>query len=72
MVNRGGYAFNGSSVKPIAGPPSDRILLRLGPGEQAEVLVLTTPSTATRRRLLRFARTLIENPSALALGDSTR
>jgi len=64
MVRKEGY---GEGAQHVKGAPCDRLLVRLGPGERAEILVLTTPTSATRRRLQRFARLLIENPSAVPL-----
>jgi hypothetical protein len=43
-------------------PSGDRILLRLSPGGRAEILCLTRPTPATRVRLRRFARNVIETP----------
>jgi hypothetical protein len=49
-------------------PPPDRLLLRLDRGGRASVLVLTQPTAATRARLRRFCRNVIETPSFPQLG----
>ena len=62
------YLDTAPAVKTTDPGPPDCLLLKLGADGRAEVLFLTTPSAATRRRLRRFARLLMESPSFPAFG----
>jgi hypothetical protein len=56
--------------EPRVKPASDRLLVHLYHDGRSEVLCLTTPSAATRGRLRRFARLVVETPSFLMLGGA--
>ena len=58
--------------EPRVKAPCDRLLVHLFPDGRAQVLCLTTPSPATRGRLRRFARAVVETPSFPVLGEGAR
>jgi hypothetical protein len=57
------YRIERMPVKSRAEDAGDRVLVKLFANGAAEVLILTDPSPATRLRLRRFCRAVIETPS---------